>query len=567
MGLFENFGYYWHQWGVSAMVADYRRSLEDPRRSQRRALRRILRIAGDTEYGRKHGFSSIGSPDEYRARLPLVSYEDIAELVERHRRGERDVLVPGRPGMFARTSGTTGRSKYIPVTWRSYRDFNLGQTVWRSGVLADHRNIVGRRFLTVVSPAADEHTSAGIPCGAITGKIYTSLSPVTRRYFPVPYEVMGIDDYRTKYYMIARLAAGADLGMIGTANASTLLVLAEELAGNAERLARDIERGTVSVDTGLDAGMIERIWPRLAPDPETARRIRQVLDAGRQLKPRDLWPDLELVSVWLGGAAGFFVPRVRELYAPRSLRDPGFSASEGFFAAPLEDNTPVGAPNLGRIFMEFVPEENAEAGSPDTLLAHELEVGRRYFLVITTAGGLYRYKMNDLVEVAGRCGTKKLSPAIRFLSKGARILSLTGEKVSEEQASTAAAVAARKTGLELTGFTVSVRLPAEERAGYVVAAEPAPGQPQGLLAEFLRDFEAALQSANIEYAEKRRSMRLSAPVLLVLPAGSYRSWRAERVAGGAHDGQIKPPNLLPHDEFERSFQPADFVTIPGDPTT
>ncbi len=564
MGLFETVGYYWHQWGVACYVREFQRALNDPRGAQLRALRRILRIARDTEYGRKHGFSSISSAEEYRARVPLVNYEDIAELVDRHRRGERDVLVPGRASMFARTSGTTGRSKYVPVTWRSYRDFYVGQIVWRHSLLREHREVVGRQLLTVVSPAADEHTSAGIPCGAITGKIYTSFSPVTKRFFPVPYEVMGIDDYRAKYYMIARLAAGADLGMIGTANASTLLVLAEEIARNAETLARDLERGTVSVDTGLPAKMLDQLWPRLAPDPATARRIRQVLDEGRTLAPRDLWPNVEVVAIWLGGAAGFFVPRVRELYAPRNVRDPGFSASEGFFAVPLEDGTPVGAPMLSRAFMEFIPEEEHDGENPSTLLAHELEVGRKYFLVISTIGGLYRYRMNDLVEVAGRCGRKERAPAIRFLSKGARILSLTGEKVSEAQASGAAADAARESGLDLTGFTVSVRLPAEERAGYLIAVEPAAGQSRDLLEKFLREFERALCRWNIEYAEKRKSMRLSTPVLLVLPEGSYSRWRAERVAGGAHDGQIKPPNLLPHEEFDRSFQPLDFVTVAGE---
>jgi GH3 auxin-responsive promoter len=564
MAFFEKFCYYWHQWGVSPLVYEFRRALEDPQRAQDRALRRLLRIARDTEYGRKHGFSSISGVDAYRSRLPLINYEDIAELVERHRRGEAGVLVPGRPEMFARTSGTTGRSKYIPVTRRSYLDFHFGQTAWRHGVLADHREIVAKQLLTVVSPAADEHTSAGIPCGAITGKSYTSLSPVTRRFFPVPYEVMGLDDYHAKYYMIARMAAGADLRMIGTANATTLLVLAEEMARNAERLAHDLEHGSISVETGLPGEVLDKLWPRLAPDMKTAGRIRRVLDQGRQLTPSDLWPNIQVACVWLGGAAGFFLPRVKELYAPRAVRDIGFSASEGYFAAPLEDDTSAGAPVLSRVFMEFIPESEVDSEAPRTLLAHQLDVGERYFLVISTTGGLHRYKMNDLVEVAGRCGSRGQSPTLRFLSKGARILSLTGEKVSEAQVSTAAAVAVRESGLRLTGFTVSIRLPAEEKAGYVIAAEPAPAAGESELRPFLRAFELALCAANIEYAEKRRSMRLSPPVLLILPQGSYSRWRAERVAGGAHDGQIKPPNLLQHEEFNRSFQPTEFVTLPAE---
>lgn len=561
MGLSREFLYAWHQGWTAPWLREFRRALAAPERAQRRALARALRTGRRTEYGRRYGFSTIRDPGQFRSRAPLIVYEDINELVERHRRGEPDVLVPGRPEMFARTSGTTGRSKYIPVTRRSYLDFHFAQSIWRNLVLRDHKEALGRQIVSVVSPAAEEHTSAGIPCGAISGKIYLSQSPTTRRFMPVPYEVMGLDDYRAKYYLIARLAAAADVSIIATANAATLVVLAEEMAANAQMLARDVERGSLSVDARLPEGLLDRMWPRLAPDPATARRIRGVLESGRPLTPRDLWPRLEVVAVWLGGAAGFFVPRVRELYGPRAFRDLGFSASEGFFAVPLADGTPVGAPALSRVFMEFIPEDRNDSADPPTLLAHEVEPGQRYFLVVTTTGGLYRYRMGDLVEVAGRAPEGGRAPALRFLSKGARILSLTGEKVSEAQVSAAAAAAVKKSGLELAGFTASVRLPDRERPGYVVAVEVAGPAGEERMRAFLAAFEEALREGNIEYRAKRDSLRLSAPVLLVLPAGSYRRWRTERVAGGAHDGQIKPPNLLQHDEFNRSFQPSDFVTL------
>ncbi len=561
MGLFNEFLYACHQGWTAPWLREFRRALAEPERAQQRALARALRTGRRTEYGRRYGFSTIGDPGRFRSRVPLIAYEDINELVERHRRGEPGVLVPGRPEMFARTSGTTGRSKYIPVTRRSYLDFHFAQSIWRNLLLRDHKEVPGRQIVSVVSPAAEEHTSAGIPCGAISGKVYLSQSLATRRLVPVPYEVMGLDDYRAKYYLIARLAAAADVGIIATANAATLVVLAEEMAANAQMLARDLERGSLSVDARLPAGLLDRMWPRLAPDPATAGRIREVLESGRPLRPKDLWPRLEVVAVWLGGAAGFFVPRVRELYGPRALRDLGFNASEGFFAVPLADGTPVGAPALSRVFMEFIPEDRNDSADPPTLLAHEIEPGRRYFLVVTTTGGLYRYRMGDLVEVAGRAPEGGRAPALRFLSKGARILSLTGEKVSEAQVSTAAAAAVERSGLELAGFTASVRLPDRERPGYVVAVEVAGPAGEERMRAFLAAFEAALREGNLEYRAKRDSLRLSAPVLLVLPAGSYRRWRAERVAGGAHDGQIKPPNLLPHDEFNRSFQPADFVTL------
>ena len=85
-------------------------------RSQEEKLLEILQRNADTEYGREHGFAKLRTLAEYSQAVPLIEYEDIAERVKRMARGEENVLTAEKPVMFARTSGTTGEPKLIPVT-------------------------------------------------------------------------------------------------------------------------------------------------------------------------------------------------------------------------------------------------------------------------------------------------------------------------------------------------------------------------------------------------------------------------------------------------------------------
>src|SRR5271154_6491130 len=101
-----------------------------------------------------------------------------------------------------------------------------------------------------------------------------------------------------------------------------------------------------------------------------------------------------------------------------SSRDAGYMASEGVFSIPLNDDNPDGVLTLHSNFYEFVPEH--EFGRPDAraLLAHEIEPGQNYHVVISTTGGLYRYAMNDVIRVAGM---EAGSPTLRFLYKGGNV--------------------------------------------------------------------------------------------------------------------------------------------------
>src|SRR6202035_5605187 len=147
------------------------------------------------------------------------------------------------------------------------------------------------------------------------------------------------------------------------------------------------------------------------------------------------------------------------------VRDVGLIASEGRMTIPFTDGSPAGVLDVTSHYFEFIPEAEADSDRPTVLGAHELQEGGRYFILLTTGYGLYRYHIHDLVRVTGfHNGT----PLIEFLSKGAHFANITGEKLSEYHVTQSMAAVLRELDLNLTSYTVAPIWPDDdnEQPGY-----------------------------------------------------------------------------------------------------
>ncbi len=154
----------------------------------------------------------------------------------------------------------------------------------------------------------------------------------------------------------------------------------------------------------------------------------------------------------MGGSVGAYLRHYPRYYGETPVRDVGLIASEGRMTIPMADGTPAGVLDITSHYFEFIPQEEAGSPQPTVLAAHELVEGRAYFILLTTAYGLYRYNISDVVRCTGfHNGT----PLVEFLSKGAHFANLTGEKVSEYHVTGAMADVLRALDLTLTAYSVA----------------------------------------------------------------------------------------------------------------
>ena len=265
-----------------------------------------------------------------------------------------------------------------------------------------------------------------------------------------------------------RLAmASSRVGMIMTANPSTLIDFARLAERRREMIIRDIFDGTLSRTVEVPGPLREALENRIgSPDHRRARELEQIIEQTGKLLPRDFWPDMSVLAVWTGGSVGAYLPRLREFYGDTAFRDHGLSASEGRMTVPLEDGTSAGILDFVHHYFEFIPE--AEHGQPQAtvLQAHELDEGQNYFILLTTSSGLYRYDIHDVVRCVGYQGH---APILEFLNKGSYISSMTGEKISEFQVVSAVKSGFVRCGLSMEHFTMAPLF--GDPPGYVLLLE------------------------------------------------------------------------------------------------
>jgi hypothetical protein len=266
------------------------------------------------------------------------------------------------------------------------------------------------------------------------GSSTTALPGPVKSMYTAPYGVFAIEDYEAKYYTLLRLAAGQDISCIATVNPSTVLLLGDRMAQHTESIIRDVRDGTLS--STFPVPPEPRASLHLRPDPERARRLeRAAATSGGVLRPGLAWPELAAIGCWKGGTVGAYLARFDTLIPQRPpVRDFGYYATERG-SVPLSDQGDTGTIAVGTNVLEFHPAGDDRAPEGRELLRMEqLEEGQRYFVYVTNASGLYRYEMNDIVEVAGH---DRQTPLIRFIRKGKGVVSFTGEKLYETQVITA----------------------------------------------------------------------------------------------------------------------------------
>lgn len=538
------------------------RACRNPAKAQRSYLLRLLSRNARTAFGRAHDFSKLRSEADFRRRVPVGEYEDFRPFVRRIIEGERNVLTKDEPFMLALTSGTTAEPKYIPVTRTLQRETASLMADWLYRAERRHRGLLNQSSLGIVSRAVEGYTN-GIPYGSTSGFIYKNIPGFVRRAYAIPYPVSEIDDYDARYFTVARFALARRVSFIATPNPSTLVRLAEVMAENQEGLIRAVHDGTLGTEIG-EKEIRARLSSMLGPDPLRARELERVIKTAGFLRAGACWPDLLLIGCWTGGSASLKLSRLEKFYGPVPLRDLGYLASEGRITVPFEDSTPSGIPAIRSGYYEFIAEEEMDGAEARALSIYELEEGRRYSILLTTSGGLYRYRINDVVEVRG---FHQRTPLLAFVRKGGEMANITGEKMHVNHLIEAVRAVARRFQLAVEQFRAAPNI---EESRYEIYLELEQSVPPALLqSEVLPALDRALAKANVEYEQKRRSRRLTEPRLHLMARGWSQREMLRHIKTGRRDTQYKWQILCPESRVEDEQEITSTVEAvkPSSPST
>ncbi|TWT98711.1 GH3 auxin-responsive promoter family protein [Neorhodopirellula pilleata] len=530
----------------NAIVSRMLRQTANSRDIQRDVLLEKVRLCADSRFGRDYHLRSIRNVDDFRRNIPITDFETFRPYVDDVRRGDPGALFSPsvRLLMFALTSGTTEQPKHIPVTDEFIRTYKRGWKIWGLKAHTDHMDLAKKEYVHLAGDWQQSQAESGVWCGSISGLAAETRPAIVRRTFIVPPEVGKISDWTARQYTALRLSLPSrKVGMIMTANPLTLVGLAELADREKESLIRDMRDGTLRLPEGCSSTTSNTLQRRIKR--VSSRRIQElenIIEQTGRLLPKDFWPQLSVIGVWMGGSVSAFIPEVRRLYGECAFRDHGLSASEGRMTIPIEDESNAGLLDYESNFYEFIPESEFESDSPTVLEAHELIEGQSYYILLTNSGGLFRYNIHDVVQCVGFRGQ---TPMLTFLHKGAHCSSMTGEKLTEYQVATAVREGFGQLNLRVEtvmlvpvmGSTPRYRLLIESHLNDDVE-------------NIAKSIDRSLAAVNCEYDDRIKTNRLRPIETKIIPNGSWQKMRERKIAerGGTQE-QYKHTFLGTSDQF------------------
>ena len=532
--------------------AIFKSAARNPRKSQEKTLRSILEFAKDSEYGRTHNFARILEAKDYceltrryREQVKPNDYEDLRPFVERHKNGEANVLFPGKPVLYATTSGTTREPKWVPITERYLKDvYGKMNLAWLYTMIRNRNKVFAGKLVSIVGKVVEGYAPDGTICGSISGFSQKDCPQWMKDLSPYPFTIYEIEDYTARYYSIMRFGIEHNTTLIITANPSTIVEMQNNVNEYFDKYVEDIEKGTLNAEMDVPERIRESFKPFMKPNPERAAELRALKAKYGTVLPKHYWPDFQLLTTWKCGNTRVYLDKFKDSFPEHTFHQEfSYYATECRFGLVVDDTSnTVLCPHMH--YYEFVPEEDMDKPAEEMhfVQAHELETGKRYVTYVTTCAGLYRYNMNDLVEVGPRYwGT----PSIHLVQKVNGIVSMTGEKLHERQFIDAVRAVETEQQMPLSFFIGFADLDISAYRFYYEFADLATTQEQA--ERFTRRVDEVLKGYNQEYKAKRDSLRVKDPVTHRLQRNSFETFKAQCIAEGKRDGQFKL-NLLLQDE-------------------
>lgn len=455
---------------------------------QEKTMRQLVKQAANTAFGRDHDFSNIKTYEDFKRAVPIRDYEDLKPYIERVKAGERDVLWPGLPAYFAKTSGTTSGVKYIPMSKESTplhfgtarnAAFNFfaktGKGDWLDGKMIF---LSGSPELEIIN---------GIPTGRLSG-ISNHLVPAWLRTNQLPsWETNCIEDWE-------------------------------------EKLERIVDE-TLNADMRLISGI----------PPWVQMYYERLLQRSGKRTIREIYPNY---NTFFWGGVNFepYRAKLEELVGGPLDTVETYPASEGFIA--FQDAFPSQGLLLNAdagMFFEFVPAEEIFKENPTRLWLGEVEIGVNYALILHTNAGLWGYSIGDTVQFVSKNPYR-----IVVSGRVKHFISAFGEHVIGKEVEESLLPVANAAGVRIVEFTVAPQVtPPEGGLPYhewFIEFDNAPND----LADFSLQVDAAMRQQNIYYDDLITGNILRPLIIRPLRRDAFREYMKSE---GKLGGQNKVPRL------------------------
>ena len=461
---------------------------------QEAVLSRLIAEAKDTEFGRNHAFATMKGYDDFAKHIPVNTYEELKDSIDRMRHGEADVLWPGRVKWYAKSSGTTNdKSKFIPVSREGLKRMHYKGGFDAVAMYLQNNpksRIFDGRALILGGSHAPNYNLKGSLVGDLSAILIENINPLANLVRIPKKKTALISDFEIKR----------------------------------DKIAREAMNKNVTNISGVPSWMLSV--------------LTRMMEISGKTHLEEVWPNIEVF--FHGGVA--FTPYRKQyeqlITSPKMHYMETYNASEGFFGLQNDPNDKSMLLMLDYdVFYEFkeLSSNSSQSSESRIIPLWAVETGKNYAMVISTCCGLWRYEIGDTIQFTS-------TNPYKFIITGRtkHFINAFGEELIVDNAEKGLAYACEQTGAEVSEYTaapVFMDANAKCRHQWLIEFAKRPDDLQ----QFSDLLDKRLQEINSEYEAKRyKNITLQHLEIIEARPNLFNDWLKLR---GKLGGQHKVPRL------------------------
>ncbi|MBK6815728.1 MAG: GH3 auxin-responsive promoter family protein [Chitinophagales bacterium] len=458
-----------------------------PIEHQKKIMLQLIAQAKDTAFGNANNFESVKTYSDFKQAVPIADYEALKPWIEKIKQGEQNILWPGKPLYFAKTSGTTSGVKYIPITKASMPN-HINSA--RNALLMYINNsgntdfVNGKMIFLQGSPEVEE--LHGIKIGRLSGLVYHHVPGYLLKNRLPSYQTNCIEDWEEKV----------------------------------EKICRETIKENMTLISGIP--------------PWVIMYFEKLLEISGKKTVKEIFPNF---SLFVYGGVNYepYRMRMEELIGGKIDSIETYPASEGFIAYQDSLTEPGLLLNVDSgIFFEFIPVEEVHLENPTRISLESVELDKNYALVINSNAGLWGYFIGDTVKFVS------LNPHRIIVSGRVKhFISAFGEHVIGEEVEFAILEAAKKMQITIREFTVAPQVNPTEGLPYHEWFVEFEKNPEDIDA-FTVLVDENLQKKNIYYRDLIEGKILRPLIITLMQPNAFRDFMKSK---GKLGGQNKVARL------------------------
>ncbi|CAO2149139.1 unnamed protein product [Urochloa humidicola] len=547
-------------------INEFEALTRDAGRVQQDTLKKILELNADAEYLNHFGLNGRTDVQSYKSCIPLCVHSDLEPYIQRIADGDSSPILTGEPiTSLSLSSGTTGgKPKFVP-----FNDELLENTLQISQTSYAFRNreypiAKGKKALQFVFSSKQVATNGGIIATTATTNLYKrprykeGMKDMQTQCCS-PDEVVFSPDFNQSLYchLLYGLIYSDEIQQVFAPFSHSIVRAFQTFEDVWEDLCADIRNGVLSEKVTVPS-IREAVAKILKPNPELADSIQKKcigLSNWYGVIPA-LWPNAKYVYAIMTGSMEPYLKKLRHYAGHLPLISADYGSSEGWVGAninptvPPEQVTYAVLPQTG--YFEFIPLEKPKAEETensasihyiesDPVGLTEVEIGKIYEVVMTTFGGLYRYRLGDVVKIAGFHNS---TPELQFVCRRSLVLSINIDKNTEKDLQLAVEEAGKlleAEKLEILDFTSSVER-SSDPGRYVIFWELSSDASEDVLQSCANCLDLAFLDAG--YLGSRKIKTIGPLELRILKKGTFKEILDHFLSLGGAVSQFKTPRFV-----------------------